>query len=444
MKKRSEDLTTGPVVPLLARLTWPMLMGLAGMIFCDVVNSIYIGHLGVTELAALTLTFPVVMVISSVSMGIGVGISATLSQVYINGQHKTIQRYASQAIALLLCFTLLITVIGVLTVEPLFGLFGADGALVPLAADYMRIRYIAFFASAIPGVGNNILRATGDTLRPGMIMLYITIANIVLDPVLIFGLGFIPAMGIRGAAVATLISMVLGLVLSLNILIRKERLLALSNVLVGLWATWRRIARVALPAALGTLVIPLSTGLATRLFAGYGEETLAAFGIVYRLEMLVFLIILSIASVMTIFAGQNIAADKPIRIREAFAKTTRFTLAWSALVVLLSLIPGNHFIGLFSDDSRVLAVVSDYLTIVAFSYGFNGILIIGSSVLNGINRPTQSLYFIVFKMLGLYLPLVFLGSWLFGLTGIYWAIFVANLLPGIACLFFLRYRVLNH
>jgi len=446
MRPKNRDLTTGRIFPLLMKLTWPMIMGIMGMVMFNLADTYFIGKVGVNELAAMGFTFPVVMVINGLTLGIGIGTSSLISRSIVKKDRKVLSQYATEAILLGLSLATILIVTGQLTIEPLFRVLGASEKVLPLIKDYMRVWYWGMFLVVIPMVGNNIIRATGDTFTPGMFMTISAILNIAIDPFLILGYGPFPFLSIKGAALATVIGRGTGMILTLYVLVRRERLITFD---LPAWRevtrTWRRILYIAAPAAASILITPLSIGIVTRIISRFGEEAVAAFGIVSRMEMFSLILVNALGSVMIIFAGQNWGRGKVGRLLHGFNIGVLIALAWGLLLFIVAQLWAEPIASVFSKDARVIRITADYLLIVSFSYGFQGILMVGVNVFNGINKPLPSAGLTALRMFGLYVPLAWLAAVYWSLTGVFWSAFLANIVVGILTWIWLRkYLNSNH
>lgn len=439
MRPKNRDLTTGRIFPLLMKLTWPMIMGIMGMVMFNLADTYFIGKVGVNELAAMGFTFPVVMVINGLTLGIGIGTSSLISRSIVKQDRKVLSQYSTEAILLGLSLATILIVAGQLTIEPLFRALGASEQVLPLVKDYMEVWYWGMFLVVIPMVGNNIIRATGDTFTPGMFMTISAILNIVIDPFLILGYGPFPFLSIQGAAVATVIGRGTGMLLTLYVLVRRERLITFD---LPAWRevtrTWRRILYIAAPAAASILITPLSIGIVTRIISRFGEEAVAAFGIVSRMEMFSLILVNALGSVMIIFAGQNWGRGKVGRLLHGFNIGVLIALAWGLLLFIVAQLWAEPIASVFSNDARVIRITADYLLIVSFSYGFQGILMVGVNVFNGINKPLPSAGLTALRMFGLYVPLAWLAAVYWSLTGVFWSAFLANIVVGILTWIWLR------
>ncbi len=156
-------------------------------------------------MAALSFTFPVVLTIGSLTQGIGMGTSTVVSRAIGRGQYSRVRRLATDSLFLGLLVVGIGALVGLLTIRPLFRILGAEGIVLDYIEEYMSVWCHGMIFVVVRMVGNNIIRATGDLKTPGMVMILGAGANLVLDPLLIFGLGPFPEFGIRGAALVTLI-----------------------------------------------------------------------------------------------------------------------------------------------------------------------------------------------------------------------------------------------
>ena len=228
---------------------------------------------------------------------------------------------------------LISTLVGLLSMEVVFRALGASGKVLSLVHDYMYTWFAAVPFVVFTMAGNNVIRATGDTFTPSVIMGLTVLVNIILDPLLIFGLGPFPAMGIQGAALATVIARICALGFSAWVLIRRLKLIAFERpVLADMLSNWKATLRVGLPAALVQVVNPLSMAFIIGVIAGYGEKAVAGFGAAGRVEMFLIMVPMALSSVMGPFSGQNWGAEKPHRILSAQQFTSLVSVIWGLIV----------------------------------------------------------------------------------------------------------------
>ncbi len=422
-----------------------MMMGIVAMVAFNLADTFFVGQLGTTHLAAISFTFPVVMVIGSISMGLGVGASAVISRAIGAGNHEKVIRLTTDALVLALVIVSLFAFTGLLTIEPLFRAMGANEDLLPFIKSYMTIWYLGVPFVVIPMVGNNAIRATGDTKTPSMIMMAAVLINIVMDPMLIFGIGPFPRMELAGAALATVIGRALTFLLSLWILWKRERMISFKLPHIGLMIeSWRKILYVGIPAAGTNLITPVSLAVITRLVSMYGAEAVAAFGVATRIEMFALTILMALGSVLTPFVGQNKGAGKNLRIKTGVRYSQIFSLGWGVFLFGLFMAAAKVFAGIFNDQPEVVSMATQYLQIISLSYGLQGLLMLSSSALNALNKPLVSAFLALLRMVVLYVPLAMVGSRVFQLTGIFYAGFLANVIAGATAYYLLRKELAAH
>ena len=412
-------------------MTW----GILSIIIFNLTDTFFVARLGTIPLAALSFTFPVVITIASFALGLGTGASSVISRAIGRGDPEQVKRLTTDSLSLaLLCVGCLI-VIGLLTIKPLFSLLGAQDQALKLVTQYMQIWYVGMIFVVIPMVGNNALRASGDTLNPAIIMSISAAINIILDPILIFGLVGFPALGIRGAAIATVVARATSMTLSLTILHFRKRMLTFSiPTLQKLLDSYKQILHVGLPAAATNAITPVSTGIVTAMIAAFGAPAVAAFGLATRIESFSLVVLYALSASIAPFIGQNWGAKLYPRVNRALKVSFVFSIIYGLCLAILLAIFAKPLVKLFVDNTDVLTHAAAFLLIVPVSYGLSGIILIASSAFNATAKPLSSAALILTKSIILYIPLAFVGKTLFGVNGIFAALALTNIITGLAAL----------
>ena len=424
-------LLTAPVGPTLIRMAAPMVLGMASVVLFNVVDTFFVGQLGALELAAMSFTFPVVFVVMSLSLGLSVATTAVISRAIGTGDLQQVRLLTTHALALANLLVVLFCVAGLLTIDPLFSLLGAGADTLPLIRQYMVPWYVGVGFLVIPMVGNGAIRATGDTRTPSYLMIFAGLVNVVLDPLLIFGWGPFPRLELQGAAITTIIARAMTFVAALWILHYRERMLVLSLPrLAQLWDSWKRVLYIGTSAAGARMLIPLSTGVLTRMVAGHGPHAVAGFGVGQRLEALVMIGLGAMGAATTPFVGQNFGAGQCGRVREAMLFGIKVSMLWGGAVALLLVLGAQPLARLFNDQPQVLQTAVRYAWIVPLSYGTHGVALLVIEIFNAVNRPLRSLLIIFIRLFVLAIPLAWAGSVLWGVPGIFAGISASNLLTG--------------
>lgn len=436
--KSKVDLTNGPVAPAIVGMTLPMMVGMVGMVAFNLVDTYFIGQLGTDALAAMSFTLPVVMMQGAVSMGLGVGASAVISRAIGENNSEKVKRLTTDALLLSVLIVIFFVIVGLLTIDPLFTLLGADKGSLELIRRYMRIWYLGMAFVVVPMVGNNAIRAAGNTVIPSLVMLTAILLNGILDPLLIFGIGPFPRLELEGAALATVFARSVTLVVSLLFLHFKFGMLTFRfEGFKSTFESWKKVVYIGIPAAVTQILIPVSMGVITRLIATQGNAAIAAFGVCSRIEMFVLSPIVALGAVITPFTGQNYGAGKLERVKEGLKFSSVFSLTLSAVIWVTFHFFGESAGALFNDSPEVYETVGLYLAIVALSYGFHGISMVAASVFNALNKPFAAMLINVFKLIVLLVPLAWLGLKYWQLKGIFTGIGISYFIAGIGSWMFL-------
>lgn len=427
------DLTKGPVTNHLVRLTLPMIWGIFAIISFQLVDTFYISLLGTKPLAAITFTFPVTFIIFSMVMGLSIGMSSVVSRQIGEGNQDKVRRITTHGLILAFLTGIILAALGFIFMNPIFKAMGADEIMLPMIREYMVIWFAGSVFITLPMVGNAAIRAAGDTFLPAVIMTVVAVVNIILDPILIFGLLGFPRLELQGAAIATVFANLCAMIAGLYVLhVRKKMLCRDGLHLKHFKDSAKRLSYIALPAGLTGTIQPLTNAFIIALLAGYSAETVAAFGVVTRLEAFAFTIIMALATGMAPIIGQNWGAKKFGRVYQTLNKAFLFATVWSVFVGLVFMIFARPLASLFSEDNNAefIYVAVLYFWIVGLTYVPGNIVAGWGSAFNAMGMPKRSFMMIVIKLLVLQIPLAILGSHYFGIIGIFAALAITNLITG--------------
>ncbi len=436
-------MTKGPVGPNLMRLAIPMIFGLISILLINLVDTFYISLIGVKELVAISFTFPVTFTLMSFSFGIGIGAASVISRAIGEADHHRVQRLTTDSLLLVALIILVVAGLSYLNLDAIFRLMGATDESLPLIEEYMIPWLMGVVFVVIPIVGNSAIRATGDTKTPSIIMVIAAVVNAVLDPILIFGYGPFPEMGIEGAAIATVISYISIMIVGLWMLGKRERMLTANwPGIAEILSSWKALLYIGIPAMLTQLLFPVSNAVLTRIAADLGDATVAAFGVGSRIESLAMIGSMALSSVIIPFIGQNYGAKKFDRIKTASRFVLRFALIWGITVwAFLALFSGG-IAWAFSDDLEIQTLIKQFFWIVPFGFGFHGISQLVSGSCNALHRPFHSTIINIMRLFLFLIPLVYLGSQIWGTTGFFIGIALGNLATGTIAWYWFRSSIL--
>jgi putative MATE family efflux protein len=419
-------LIEGNIKKQLFQMTWPMIFGMLGIVIFNLVDTYFIGQLGVKQLAAMGFTFPVVLLINSFALGLGIGTSALVSRAIGQGNHAQAARITTDSMVLAVILAGCISILGILTIDPVFRLRGAEEEVLFYIKQYMSIWYLGSVFVVIPMVGNNAIRATGDTRTPALVMMVAGFSNAIMDYLLIFGIGIFPEMGMAGAALATVCGRIITFSVASYVLGKREKLLDFRGIsFTILRKNWKDLLEVGLPVALTRVMQPISIGVLITLLASYGTVAVAGFGVATRLEMFLLMVSNSFVSILAPFVGQNFGAGRKNRIRKTLGYALRFSLINGILILAVLFLFAEALAGLFSDEEMVISQAVLYLRTVSLGYIFYSILQSVASIFNVTGKPRTSALMMLIQMFVVCIPLALLLRILLTSKGIYMALAIS-------------------
>jgi len=438
-KQRTSDLLEGDIGTTLKRMTIPMILGMVMMMSFGLIDTFFVSLLGTDPLAAISFTFPVTFTVISLNIGLGIGTSAIIGKLQGSKEITKSQHYATGSIMLSVLLVGTLAIIGLFTIEPVFMLLNATENLMPYISDYMGLWYLSSIFLAMPMVGNSVLRACGDTRTPSIVMAAGGGLNALLDPIFIFGLGPVPAMGIKGAALATFIAWIVGAFWILYILaVRRKLMLPRLLTLSELRDSSREILKIGLPAAGANMLTPVAGGVMTAVVAGYGAEAVAAWGVGNRMESIASIVVLALSMTLPPFISQNVGAGQVNRVKRAYSLTLKFVLIWQFVIFLVMWALSSWIAVAFANEAEVSVLIQLFLMIVPLGYGMQGIIILTNSSLNAMHRPMTALILSVIRLFVFFVPISVAGSFLFDLKGLFVGTVIANF--AMACVSFFVFK----
>jgi len=427
--KHSYNLSEGSIQKSLIRMTTPMIIGMLMLFTFSLVDTLFISFLGTEALTAISFTFPVTFTIMSLAIGLGIGASAVVGKYLGRSDYKKAKEASTVINYISLLLATIVVAICWFFMDNIFNLMGARESLMPSIREYMVVWFPGSIMVVCIMTGNSILRACGDTKTPSILMAGAGLINAILDPIFIFGLGPMPALGIQGAAWATVIAWGVAYFYLMYILVIQKELVSgsLPSRPVML-SSGREMLRIGVPAAGANMMTPLAAGIMTAIAASFGDEAVAAFGVGARLEPMATLIVLAMSSSLPPLISQNFGAGKIDRVEEAYRLSIKFILGWQMLVYVVLALSAGLIASTFSDDPEVIETIKLFLWILPLGYGMQGIIILTNSSLNALHRPMSALYLSSARFFVFYVPLAYLGSQWFGLAGFFGGAFCGNIL----------------
>jgi putative MATE family efflux protein len=414
-----KDLTSGSVRRHIVKLTGYMAIGAAASMTFQVVDTYFVAQLGTAELAAMAFTFPVVMILHAIAVGLGTGVTAVVSR-FVGGGGAESKAISTDSLFLAVLVTTLFSAIGFFTIEPVFTMLGAEPDIMPLIRDYMEIWYLGIIFMIVPLIGNSVIRAHGDAKFPSLIMTIAAVLNIILDPILIFGLFGAPRLELQGAALATVIARFVTFAAALGVLhFRMHALTYEMPTIDRLTKNWRLILSIGLPSTATQMIMPVSMGILTALIASFGSVAVAAYGVASRVEMFALIFVMAMSISMGPFVGQNAGAGRIDRVKEALRFAFQASFAYGVMMAFILAFFGDSIGRIFSDDAEVVRLAAFYLLVVPVSYPVLAIIGISSQAFNSLARPMPAMVIGACKAFLVQVPLAYAGAYFGGIQGIF-------------------------
>lgn len=412
------------------RQTWPMAIGVLALLGFQLVDSAFVARLGTAPLAAQSFTFPLSFLIIGIQVGMGIAIAALISRALGADEHARAKRLTS---LVLLAGGAVIGVLGIglwLFHEPVFRLLGADNTALSYIRIYWGPQLFSAWLGAVLYFIYSVFRAHGNTKLPGKMMVLSSVANLVLDPLLIFGVGSWEGLGLPGAAWATCIAFALGLVITCQALIRKQWV---SNVglLDEAKHSWRPYVGIAAPAMVSQLMPPLASMLTIAVVAGLGDTQVAAWGLASRLETLSLMVILAMTMSLPPWLGRCYGAGDWGQIQQLIRLALKVAVIWQlGLGVILAL--GAPWLAMvLAGTPNVQSELTLLIRFLLPSYAALGVCMLVVSAGNALGWPLRAMLLSSARLFVCYLPCLWVGSLLFGWWGLAAGAAIGNLLSGL-------------
>ncbi len=413
-----------------------MVIGVAAIMSIGLVDSYFIGQLGSAELAAIAFVFPISVALSSLGVGVMVGINSVVARALGEGDRDKALRRANFGVLFAIATGLAIGLTLFAILDPLFKLMNAQAELLPIIKVYMQPFALGFPLIVIIMGLNGVLRGQGEARKTSYVSVTYAAANWVLDPILITGAFGFEGYGIIGAAYATIIGWVLGLMVALYLLSRTQLPFSPSQLRGGAkLEPMLAMLRVGVPAACSNAINPIGLSILTALIAAEGQAAVAGFGAAGRLQSFAVVPLLALSGSIGAIVGQNWGAQQFDRAREATLYAGGFCIIWGLTLAIAMVAAGEWFADFFTEDPAVIAEFALYLQIAAWGYAGFGLLIVANGILNAVDRASFALFQSVSRVFGIMLPVAFVLQSERGSAAIYIAELAANLFGAVsACL----------
>lgn len=436
---KENKMGTMEVRRLILTMSLPIMISMLVQALYNIVDSMFVARVSEAALAAVSLCYPIQMIMVAVACGTGVGINALLSRYLGEKKREKASQVAMHGLFCAICNWLVFAVIGLFFSEAFLRLFSDDVQIIMMGISYMQICTICSFGVFVQITYERIMQSTGNTIYNMVIQGVGALINIILDPIFIFGLGPVPALGTAGAAIATVIGQIVAMFLGIIITQKKIREIQLSVRgfhLDGM--LMKAMYRIAIPAILMQSIMSFMTVMMNMILAPFSEMAVSVFSIYYKLQQFVFMAVLGMNNALIPILSYNYGANQMERIRESI----RFALWMSCVImaigtVVFQLFP-TQLLYLFDAKEAMLSIGIPALRTISVSFVFAGISMVLCSVFQALGSPNHSLLVTLLRQMVILLPLAYGFSSAFGLDMCWWSFPITEVLCALLSLYLLR------
>ena len=413
---RTELLRSTPVKSALLKLGTPTLIGMSVSALYNVVDAFFVGQLGGSQMAAVSLFAPIATAMLGLALLFGGGAASYISRLLGAGKRGEANECASTSLATSMAVAILLLAGFVAFAEPFLRALGATDTMMPYAAAYAVPFFIAMTFYAFNGTANNLIVSEGATTVSMVAMLLGGISNIVLDPVMIFALGW----GVAGAAVATLAGTLLTTCVYLSYFLRGKSSLALSpRNLKPTAEMYAQVLKIGVPNLTYQLLVSVALWLTNVFAAAYGDAAVAALGIVARIMNLASMVAFGFVKGYQPFAGFNYGARRFDRVREATKTACIWETAFACVTAVLLIAFAEPLLSTFSQgNASIVAIGAIALFWNALSFATFGVQAVYSAFFLALGKAKQGALIAIGRQGIFFIPALLIGSWAFGLPGI--------------------------
>ncbi|MFC1571453.1 MATE family efflux transporter [Candidatus Margulisiibacteriota bacterium] len=428
--KKERDLTTIPISKGIWILAIPMIISNLLQAAYNLVDMVWVGRLGAEALAAVSMSGQILMITIFIMIGVGIGTTALVARSFGAKQTDEANKIALQSLIMGFFGAVIFGVIGYYFSPAMLKALGASPEVLQLGVGYMQVLFAGiivmfclFFVAAI-------LQGAGDAATPMVILGFSVVLNVILDPLLIFGIGIFPRLGVVGAAWATVIAEAIGSIIALEILLRgRSRIhVRLSNFKVDFGVMWR-ILKIGIPASMQMILRGMMGIVLIVIVAGFGTVAIAAYGVGMRLTMLAMMPGFALGAAAGTMVGQNLGAQKPDRAVASAWTAVGIYFVFMAVISSTFFFLAPQLMQIFNNQPEVISIGSQFLRIVSLGMLFVSVGLILGRAVSGAGDTMHPMLFTFIALWLVQIPLAFVLARFtpLGLTGVWVAILAAQI-----------------
>ncbi len=434
-----------PVNRLLITMSLPMVISMLVQALYNIVDSVFVAQINEAALTAVSMAFPIQNLMIAVAAGTGTGVNALLSKSLGEKNKRMVDDTANMGVFLAICSYAVFAIIGIFLSRIYFAAQISDAQIIEYGDEYMSV--ICLFSFGLFGqiITERLLQATGRTIFTMFTQGIGAIINIILDPILIFGLLGLPAMGVTGAAAATVIGQIIAAILGFvcNAVYNHDITLSIKGIFTIDTTVISKVYRVGIPSIIMQSITSVMTFSLNKILAEFSSTAVAVFGVYYKLNSFIFMPVFGMNNGLVPILSYNYGARKPDRIKKTIKLGMKYAVAIMIFGLLLFELFPSGLLGIFDASQEMLSIGCVALRIIASSFVFAGVAIICSTVFQAIGNPLHSLIMSVCRQLLVIVPV----AWLLSLSGrleLVWLAFPIAEFVSVAMSIFFMKKTIRH
>ena len=443
---KSIKLTKDPIWTLLRKVTIPASVGSLFQTFYNLVDTWFAGRISAEAIGAIAKSFPIYFTIIAVGVGLGAATNALIGNSIGEKKVRVASMYIAQSLIFALTVSIFVTLFGLNASNYLLGVMGSDAAGIVLTREYLDIIFYGTFIVLIQISLNGTLNAQGDTRSYRNVLIFSFFLNIFLNPLFIWGYGFIPGFGIAGLAIATVISQLIGTIyLAYKVNDCKIREYLKFQCFIPKFEYLKPLTTQAVPVMFSMLFIGVGIFNILYFIGQFGDLATAGYGAALRVEQVFLLPVIGLNTAVLSIGGQNFGAKAYDRIRELYTKALLFGSSFMAIAGIIIFFGAEFFVSLFTDNQEAVVSGAIYLKVAALIGPIYPVFFITTAVFQAVKKPLYSLYLSILRLTAF----PFLSLWyVINIRGgdyedIFYTIMATNWAMGIAVLIFIGYFLNN-
>lgn len=439
MEKTNDYMKTGKVFPLLMSMSVPMMLSMLIQSMYNIVDSIYVSRIGTDALTAVSLAYPLQNLVISVAVGIGVGISSAIAIYRGAGKQESADRAATLGIGLTVLHCVLFVIFGILATRPFLSMFTQNEAVVDLACDYTYIVLCLSFGCLLQVAFEKIFQGIGEMKITMILLATGAVINIILDPILIFGLLGCPAMGVKGAAYATVIGQIVAFLLYVVVYRRRKfavrihpKYLKMDKKIIG------QIYSVGIPSSIMLMLPSVLVSILNRILGSFSDVYVAVLGVYFKLQTFIYMPANGIVQGMRSLIGFNYGAGEKERVK----KIIRYSLLSAGCIMIvgtiLSLAVPEQIFAMFDAEESLLKAGVLSLRIISLGFIVSTIGVIYAGVFEAVGEGKYSLAVSLLRQFIITIPCAFVLSAVWGPAGVWMSFPAGEVCAAVAAVILLK------